>query len=118
MLETFYFTAMRRSELIHLKVDDVDWQRETMFIRQGKGGQDRHVPIGRRALAWLRKYLDEARPAWAAINNETTIYLSCRGRPLGPENLSQVIRDYIHRAEIGKSGSCHLFRHTATRMSL
>ncbi len=118
MLETFYSTAMRRGELIQLQVHDVDWERGTVLIRQGKGAKDRHVPIGDRALAWLRKYVEEVRPAWAALTNASTIYLSRRGRPLGPENLSLLIADYIKRAEVGKTGSCHVFRHTAATLML
>ena len=45
ILETFYSTAIRRSELIKLRVDDVDWERGTILIRQGKGHKDRHVPL-------------------------------------------------------------------------
>ena len=46
MLETLYSTGMRRSELLHLKMDDLDIERGTVFIRQGKGRKDRLIPIG------------------------------------------------------------------------
>ncbi len=118
MLETFYSTAIRRGELINLKVDNVDWERGTLLIDQGKGGKDRHVPIGERAMAWLHKYIEEVRPSLASLSNETTIYLSRRGKRFGAPNLSQLVRDYIRRSGIGKAGSCHLFRHTTATLMM
>ena len=55
MLETFYSTGIRRKELMHLKLYDVDRERATLTIRHGKGKKDRMIPIGERALAWVRK---------------------------------------------------------------
>ena len=60
MLETLYSTAMRRSELIHLTVYDLDAERRIITIRQGKGGKDRNVPVGQRAC------LDREVPAGGA----------------------------------------------------
>ena len=51
ILETFCSTGMRRMELAHLKVYDLDADRGTVMIRQGKGRKDRVIPIGERALA-------------------------------------------------------------------
>ena len=62
MLETFYSTGMRRMELIHLKLYDLDRERGTLTIRQGKGKKDRMIPIGERALAWIDKYLRRGPP--------------------------------------------------------
>lgn len=76
ILETFYSTGMRRSELVHLKLSDIDAERGTVFIRQGKGGKDRVVPIGERALAWLERYLLEVRPAIAVEPDEGHVFLS------------------------------------------
>ncbi len=50
VLEVFYSTAIRRAELLHLRVADVDHARHTLFVRQGKGARDRFVPIGERGL--------------------------------------------------------------------
>jgi site-specific recombinase XerD len=45
MLEVLYATGLRRSELLHLKIVDVDFERGTIFVRQGKGKKDRILPI-------------------------------------------------------------------------
>ena len=62
MLEVLYSTGVRRSELAHLSVFDLDGERATLLVRQGKGRKDRMVPIGERALAWVGRYLAEVRP--------------------------------------------------------
>ena len=53
VLEVFYSSALRRSELIGLRLADIDGARGTVFVRQGKGAKDRYVPIGERAVAGL-----------------------------------------------------------------
>ena len=58
----FYSTGMRRMELIGLHLTDIDPERGTVMIRQGKGRKDRMIPIGERALAWIGKYRDDVRP--------------------------------------------------------
>jgi site-specific recombinase XerD len=65
ILEAFYSTGMRRMELLGLKLYDLDQERGTVFIRQGKGKKDRMIPMGERAFAWVRRYLEEARPSLA-----------------------------------------------------
>ena len=52
MLETLYSTGMRRAELARLAVADLDVERGTVLIREGKCRKDRVVPIGERALLW------------------------------------------------------------------
>jgi site-specific recombinase XerC len=56
MLETLYSTGMRRTELAGLSLFDIDRERGTVMIRQGKGKKDRMIPIGERALAWIERY--------------------------------------------------------------
>ncbi len=65
LLELFYSTGMRRTELIRLKLPEIDHHNGLGTIRQGKGRKDRVVPVGERALAWLDKYLHQVRPELA-----------------------------------------------------
>ena len=118
MLETLYSTAMRRGELLSLSVYDLDFERQMVMIRQGKGGKDRNVPIGARAAAWLAKYLTTSRPALAEQTGTNTVFLSRNGKPLGGPNLSLLIRSYVERAGVTRPGSCHLFRHAAATQML
>jgi integrase/recombinase XerD len=118
ILETFYSTGMRRLELIHLKLFDLDLERGIVTIRQGKGKKDRVIPIGDRALAWIQKYLREARPTLALEPDDATLFLSADGVPIGRDHLTFMARNYILASKIGKAGACHLFRHTMATLML
>ena len=89
MLETFYSTGIRRRELVHLKLYDVDRERATLTIRQGKGKKDRMIPIGERALAWVGKYLREARPLLAVEPDDATLFLDAVRRAVQSRRAEQ-----------------------------
>ncbi|MES9904936.1 MAG: tyrosine-type recombinase/integrase [Sedimenticola sp.] len=117
ILETFYSTGIRRAELSALSLYDIDWERETLFVNQGKGKKDRVVPIGERALRWIENYQQRIRPELLVDPSETALFLNYKGERLVPDGLSFLVRRYIEQAGIEKPGSCHLFRHTmATAM--
>ncbi len=118
ILEVLYSTGIRRSELVSLKLWDLDAERGTLMVREGKGKKDRMVPIGERALSWVRRYIDRVRPSFVMPDDEGFIFLTILGEPLRPDWLSQKVRGYIKDAELGKSGSCHLFRHTMATLML
>jgi len=118
MLEAIYSTGMRRMELIGLKLYDLDAERGTVFIRQGKGKKDRMVPMGERAFAWVMRYVEEARPKLALTPDDGLVFLTNVGLAFEPNRLTQLVRDYVDAAEIGKRGSCHLFRHTCATLML
>ena len=103
---------------MRLGVFDLDLTRETVMIRQGKGQKDRVAPIGRRALAWVLRYLNEVRPQWAIEPDPGALFLGHLGQPLNVEYLSYLVRWYVKAAGLGKLGSCHLFRHTAATLML
>ena len=118
MLEAIYSTGMRRMELLGLKLYDLDAERGTVFIRQGKGKKDRMVPMGERAFSWVMRYVEEARPSLALTPDDGTVFLTNVGLAFEPNRLTQLVRDYVNAAEIGKTGSCHLFRHTCATLML
>ncbi len=119
ILETLYSTGIRRMELVMLRILDVDAERGTVNVRQGKGKKDRVVPIGARALAWIEKYLTEVRPLLAQANEDNgVLFLTQSGVPFEENSLSVTVRKYVRAANVGKSGACHLFRHTAATLML
>jgi integrase/recombinase XerD len=118
ILETFYSTGIRRMELVNLSLQDLDRDRGTLIIRQGKGNKDRVVPIGERALAWLDKYLQEVRPLLVVDSKERAIFLSWLGAPFSGNAMTSLVADYVSAANVGKLGSCHLFRHTCATLML
>lgn len=118
ILEAFYSTGMRRMELMGLKLYDLDAERGTVFVRQGKGKKDRMIPMGERAFAWVMRYVEEARPSLALTPDDGVVFLTNVGTAFEPNRLTQLVRDYVDAAEIGKTGSCHLFRHTCATLML
>jgi integrase/recombinase XerD len=118
ILETFYSTGMRRKELAGLTLSCLDRERGTVMIRQGKGKKDRMVPIGERALAWIDSYLDMARPSLMVGEDKDTVFLNVMGMSLGLQHLSVLVKEYVDQADLGKTGSCHLFRHTMATLML
>lgn len=118
MLEVLYSTGLRRLELIRLAMGDVDPARGLVFVREGKGGRDRVVPIGTRALRWLHHYVTHVRPSHAPAADPGNLFLTRRGRPLRPNRLTELVHRHIANASIGKTGSCHLFRHTMATLML
>ena len=118
MLETFYSTGMRRMELMNLKLADIDEERGTVMIRQGKGRKDRMTAIGDRAIKWIQKYRHEVRPELVREPDCGTLFLTNLFEPFTPNRLTQLVRDYIKAADLGKTGACHLLRHTCATLML
>ncbi|XVJ69135.1 MAG: site-specific tyrosine recombinase XerC [Rhizobacter sp.] len=117
MMEVLYATGMRRMELAGLCTDDIDADRGLVLIRQGKGGKDRLVPLGQRALYWVQRYQEEVRPHLAWNHNERALFLGQEGYALGLAQLTGRMAGYIRAAKLGKQGGCHLWRHSmATQM--
>jgi integrase/recombinase XerD len=118
ILETLYSTGIRRMEVLNLSVYDLDAERGTLMVRQGKGKKDRMVPIGERAIAWLERYAHDVRPELVVPPDSGTFFLGSTGEELSPNRLTQLVRDYVNAAELGKRGACHLFRHTMATLML
>jgi integrase/recombinase XerD len=90
-----------------------------VIVRQGKGRKDRMIPIGERALSWIERYLIEVRPSLLIGDAAgATLFLTRAGQAFTPDQLSLLVKNYIVAADIGKSGSCHLFRHTMATLML
>ena len=118
ILETFYSIGIRRAELSNLKIFDLDRERGTIMIREGKGKKDRMLPIGERALAWIKKYLEEVRPSWVVEPDSKHMFLTFEGKDIMPDTLTELVKDYVNAADIEKKGSCHMFRHTMATLML
>jgi integrase/recombinase XerD len=118
LLELLYSTGLRRREALNLELTDIDRHRRVILVRNGKGNKDRFVPVGDRALAWIDKYLQDARPKFTDDPTQGLLFLTNQGGPIHPNLLSCQVRRMMDRAGITKKGSCHLFRHTAASIML
>ena len=118
-MEVLYSCGIRRAEVIHLKLYDLDPERGTLVIRQGKGKKDRFVPIGERAIAWMQKYIREARPQLRGRAGLTArCFCQARAKRSAPTISRSRCVTMCRTRSIGKTGACHLFRHTMATLML
>lgn len=116
LLELLYATGLRRSEAASLGMYDADCMRGVLWVRHGKGGRQRVVPLGERAAAWLAKYLSEARVELVAGDTQALL-VTDYGEPMRADQVADKVRRYMQFAGIAKGGATHLLRHAcATHM--
>ena len=111
ILETFYGSGARRAEITHLDLTDLD-QTEGLLTLLGKGNKQRLVPVGAKALNWLTRYLDYARPKLEVQLNEPALFLTGYGERFTAGALGNLVKNTITAAEVTGAGSCHRFRHS------
>lgn len=112
LLETMYGTAIRVGELEEVFVLDVNLTEQILHIRKGKGDKERFVPLGQEATDWIKRYLDEVRPALIKHRPyERVLFLVKTGRPLKQTQIREILRKYKRRCNLRKPISPHGLRH-------
>jgi integrase/recombinase XerD len=113
MLELLYATGCRASELSTLKLRDVHLDG-SYCLCHGKGDKERLVPLGQKAIAAVKDYLEHQRPALAARVPSAPVWLllSRRGHRLRRERIWELIKEYARRAGAPASVSPHTLRHS------
>jgi integrase/recombinase XerD len=111
ILELLYSSGLRRMEAMQLLVWHVDLERGVVQVVAGKGNKDRFVPVGRRAVAYLARYLAEVRSRWCRDVTEQRLFLEDDGRPMSVGAFGGRLHRLLAAAGIQKRGACHLFRH-------
>jgi integrase/recombinase XerD len=107
ILEVLYSTGVRVSELCHLAIYDVD----DNFVRvRGKGGKERVVPIGSKAVSAVDTYTTYERPL--AARGIDSLFVSRTGQPLDRIVVWRIVKHYAAKANILKSISPHTLRHS------
>jgi integrase/recombinase XerD len=116
LLELLYSTGLRRKEAANLTRGSIDFIRQVVFVKEGKGGRDRVVPLGSRAAAWLEKYLYEARPQ-LTVHDATALFVTDYGDPISGPYVATRVKRAMALAGIERPGAAHLLRHAcATHM--
>jgi len=111
ILELLYATGMRVSELVYLKINDVNMEN-CMLKCLGKGSKERMIPFGDKARQSLNLYLDRLRPKLIKNPNEDTLFLNNRGERLSRQGVFYLVKLYAHKAGIEKKVTPHTLRHT------
>lgn len=111
MLELAYAAGLRVSEVVGLRLQDVDLQEG--FVRVfGKRAKERWVPFGDSAKSALQEYLRLARPKLLGKRSEDYLFLSERGTPLSRTQFWLRLKQYVQRAGISRPVSPHTLRHS------
>ena len=111
IFETLYSTGMRISELVGLKVQDVDMHREIMKVT-GKGSKQRLVPMYSALAEKMRTYFEVRHSSLVKERDEGFLFLSRNGRKLDREYVWMIVKNYCERAGIKKNVSPHTLRHS------
>lgn len=111
LLELFYSSGLRVSELAGLMLQQIDLDQGVVRVF-GKGAKERMVPVGSSAVAAIRTYLFAARPSLVKARTGSALFLSERGRALSRKTLWGLIKGYAKRAGISKNVKPHLLRHS------
>lgn len=112
ILELFYSSGLRVSELINLKISDLYLSDEVVRVF-GKGSKERIVPIGSSAIEWVNNYLKNSRPYLEKINKSgNTLFLNRRGTKLSRMWIWKIFNNYAAQAGIKKEIHPHTFRHS------
>ncbi len=109
MLEVLYATGVRVSELVSIRLVDLDLERGFLRVK-GKGRKERVVPLGEEALKWLERYL-AVRSKWDR-KGSPHLFLTNRGGPMTRQRFWQLVKDYARRVGITKGISPHTLRHS------
>lgn len=119
IMEVFFATGIRRTELLGLNIEDVLFSDESMLrINRGKGRKERMVPVSKRACEWIALYIGKIRPMIAHICAGTTLFLNNRGLRFRANQLSEMVSRYVKLAGLNRAGACHLFRHSSATIFL
>lgn len=111
MLELFYASGMRVSELINLKLESINL--EVGYVRCiGKGRKERIIPVGKRAREALEKYCAAARQKLNKGNVSSALFLSRLGKKMSRQSAWKIIKHYARKANIKKVIKPHTLRHS------
>lgn len=111
ILELFYTAGLRVGELTSLKGPDLDLKEAWVRVK-GKGRKERMVPVGKRAVQAVEKYLARRPEIQPQAGHEDFLFLGKRGRRIHPSVITKRLKEYAWKVGVGKQISPHVLRHT------
>ena len=107
LLEVLYGSGLRSAEVVGLDVSDVNLPDATAFIKDGKGGKDRVVPLTAKAVRWITAYLSRRPPS-----SSPRLFLDAHGkRPLRRQRLRKDLKELFRQAGLKEEMTVHAIRH-------
>ena len=111
ILELFYSTGMRLSELINLNIGSVD-DKNNLIKVFGKGSKERLIPFGKRAKLCLEDYLKKRVLRWSSSNKDIPLFVNGKNKRIPRRTIQRRISNYIKMISSGKRLGPHTLRHT------
>jgi integrase/recombinase XerD len=109
LFELIYSCGLRVSEAVSLNLDRI-YEKEAMLRVVGKGSKERLVPMGDQALHWMRRYLEDGRPALVKDKKERALFINRSGRRLSRKGMWKRFKEALTLA--GVEGKVHTLRHS------
>ena len=111
MLEMMYATGMRVSELINVKVFDIDFESDLVRV-VGKGSKERVIPLGDYAIYYVKKYYDEYRSFFLIKGEKDQLFLNNHGEAMSRQGFFKMIKNLAEEQGVKKDFSPHTLRHS------
>lgn len=110
MLEILYATGIRVTELVSLRIEDVNLN--SGYIRVKKKNSERHIPLGNRSLKCLKEYIEKVRPLLIRTEEEKTLFINTNGQKMTRQGYWKILKQYKEQAKIDKDITPHTIRHS------
>ncbi len=110
MLELLYATGMRVSELLHLRIEDLNL--DFGYVSCHENGKERIIPIGSVSRKALADYMEKARPVFVRDDGVTALFTNCSGKAMSRQGFWKVLKGYADEAGIQGDITPHTLRHS------
>ena len=110
MLEILYATGIRVTELINIKISDINLNLE--YLKCSNTNKQRIIPLGSKAIEALYTYLNQARNALLANGNDSFLFVNCNGQPMTRQGFWKILKSYAKKAKIKEEITPHTIRHS------
>jgi integrase/recombinase XerD len=118
LLELLYSTGMRLNEARNLTIYDINFNAGLIKVNQGKGKQDRVIPLGTIAAEYIRGYIQNIRPELTTGNSGSLLFLNRRGLMISKSGINNIVKYYAAKAGLRKHITTHTLRHTCATLML
>ena len=111
ILELFYATGIRLSEMMQIKKGDLDFHSGTIKVL-GKRKKERIIPIAPQIVQLLKEYINFLEKSFGFVNYNENIFVTVKGKPIYPKLIYRIVRKYLDAATTIDKRSPHVIRHT------
>ncbi len=116
IIELFYSSGIRLSELINMNLEDVDFNGGVIKV-SGKGRKERILPLGSKAAKAIKEYLEERKDVYISSDKNIPLFVTAKKKRLYPQLVGRIVKKYINMVSEVQKKSPHVLRHTfATHM--